>query len=535
VVGRLNPAEILRRVEEEGFEKVWRESSAFLLKSAREKRKPHKEGKGKPHPIFELVQRMRKIFLNLGFMEVLNPIIVEDTEVYKQYGPEAPVILDRCYYLATLPRPDIGLGRDKCEEMERLGIKLTDERINALQSVLRDYKRGEIEADDLIERIADALETSDTKATLIVSKIFPEFTSMKPEPTNLTLRSHMTSSWFLTLQALQHRMELPIKLFSVDIRFRREQREDPTHLRVHHSASCVVMDEDIDVKEGEDITRSLLEPLGFSKIRFVQKKVTSKYYALGMEYEGYIYHEGMRRWIEVVNFGLYNPIALARYDLEYPVLNVGVGVERVALALYNESDIRRLVYPQFYGELRLSDAEIAKLIDYEIKPKTDEGVIIWRSIVSKALENADMRSPCEILVYNGQMHGRKVRVYLYEKDHGVKLLGAAAKNRIYVYNGNILGIPEIGMDHVEAVREARERGIKTAITYMEGIGALAASMIEEAVEAGRRGVNLRIRIAKRPSDVNIRISEVARRYITSQKKRIDISGPVCVGSRAEIE
>ena len=530
---RLNPEEILKRVEVEGFEKVWRESGSFLPKPP-EGYRLSLRGRGTPHPLFDLIEKMRRTFLNQGFIEVANPIIVEDTEVYKQYGPEAPVILDRCYYLAVLPRPDIGLSREKRREIESLGVEMTEEKTSNLKAVLRDYKRGKIEADDLIEKISESLEVPDATATLIVSKVFPEFTSLRPEPTNLTLRSHMTTSWFLSLQALQHRVEMPIKLFSVGIRFRREQREDPTHLRVHHAASCVVMDEAIDIKEGERITRNLLEPLGFKSFRFTKKKVTSKYYTPGTEYEGYIYHPKMRRWIEVVNFGLYNPIALARYGLEYPVLNVGVGVERVALALYGEDDVRRLVYPQFYGEWRLTDAEIARMISYQNEPKTREGHEIKRRIVEKALKHADDPSPCEVLAYEGQLLDKVVRVYLYEKERGARLLGAAARNAIYVHEGNVLGIPLEGMDHIPAVREAREKGVSTGLTYIEGVAALAASKIEEAAKTGRSHMDIRVRIARRPSDVNIKISNVARRYITSRKGRIDVSGPVFVGVRAEI-
>ncbi|OYT45883.1 O-phosphoserine--tRNA ligase [Candidatus Bathyarchaeota archaeon] len=530
---RLNPEEILKRVEVEGFEKVWRESGSFLPKPP-EGYRLSLRGRGTPHPLFDLIEKMRRTFLNQGFIEVANPIIVEDTEVYKQYGPEAPVILDRCYYLAVLPRPDIGLSREKRREIESLGVEMTEEKTSNLKAVLRDYKRGKIEADDLIEKISESLEVPDATATLIVSKVFPEFTSLRPEPTNLTLRSHMTTSWFLSLQALQHRVEMPIKLFSVGIRFRREQREDPTHLRVHHAASCVVMDEAIDIKEGERITRNLLEPLGFKSFRFTKKKVTSKYYTPGTEYEGYIYHPKMRRWIEVVNFGLYNPIALARYGLEYPVLNVGVGVERVALALYGEDDVRRLVYPQFYGEWRLTDAEIARMISYQNEPKTREGHEIKRRIVEEALKHADDPSPCEVLAYEGQLLDKVVRVYLYEKERGARLLGAAARNAIYVHEGNVLGIPLEGMDHIPAVREAREKGVSTGLTYIEGVAALAASKIEEAAKTGRSHMDIRVRIARRPSDVNIKISNVARRYITSRKGRIDVSGPVFVGVRAEI-
>jgi len=529
----LRPDEILERVEKEGFEKVWKESSNLIPKTS--KSLNLLSGKhGSPHPIYELIQKLRRRFLSLGFDEVFNQVIVEENEIYRQYGPEAPIILDRCYYLAALPRPDIGLSRAKCEEIERLGVNLTSSKVSALKKVFREYKKGRIEPDDLIERISEVLRISDDLATRVTSQVFPEFSALKPEPSKLTLRSHMTSAWFITLQALQHRKELPLKLFSVDIRFRREQREDPTHLRVHHSASCVVMNDELNVEEGERITRALLEPLGFQNFRFVKKKVTSKYYAPGMEYEGFVYNPSSKKWVEIVDYGIYSPIALARYGLENPVLNVGLGVERLAMILHNESDVRRLVYPQFYAELILTDQEIARAIRFGTEPMTKEGKEIREKIISEALEHRDSIGPCQFIIYDGEILGKKVKVYIYENEEGATLLGAAAENRIFIYNGNIVGVPLKEMDNAPLIREAREKGICTNIRYIDGVASLAAAKIEEALKTGLKVVNIRVRMVRRLSDINLEISEIARRFITSRKKKINVTGPVFLGVRAEI-
>jgi len=529
----LNPKSILRRTKKEGFESVWRESANLLPKPTR-KLEIASAKPGTAHPLYDLIHKLRLGFLDLGFKEVFNPVVVDENEIYRQYGPEAPIILDRCYYLAALPRPDIGLGRAKYEEIEKTGAKLTEAKVSALQKVLRGYKRGDVDSDDLVEKIAEALGIPDTLAMRVLSDVFSEFSALKPEPTRLTLRSHMTSAWFLTLQALQHKTELPLKLFSVDIRFRREQSEDPTHLRVHHSASCVVMDEAVDVTLGEDITETLLKPLGFESLRFLKKKVTSKYYAPEMEYEGFVFNPASKTWIEIVDYGIYSPIALARYGLEYPVLNLGLGVERLAMVLYNEQDVRRLVYPQFHIELALTDVDIAKMVRFELEPEAHEGKRIAESIVSEALEHADAPSPCQFLAYEGKLLGKKVRVYLYEEERDARLLGAAAQNLIYVYDGNILGIPPAGTTNITLVREAREKGVSTGIRYIDGIACLAAAKIEETIRTGRNRFSLWVRQARRPRDVNIRVSEVARRYVTSRKKKIEISGPVFVGIRAEV-
>lgn len=530
-MGKLRPYEILKRVKKEGFEQVWRDSAHLIPKPTKRINlvavKP-----GVSHPLFDLIQIMRQSFLNLGFMEIFNPIIVDETEVYKQYGLEAPVILDRCYYLATLPRPEIGLSKAKCREIERRGVKLTEEKTTALQQVLRDYKKGKIDSDDFVEKIAGSLDIPDSLATLILSEVFPEFASLSPQPSTLTLRSHMTSSWFLTLQALQHKLE-PIKLFSVDVRFRREQREDSLHLRAHHAASCVIMDDEVDVRDGEEITKILLKPLGFNRFRFIQKKATSKYYTPETEYEAYTFHPSIKEWIEIANHGLYNPIALARYNLEYPVLNVGIGVERVAMVLHDATDVRRFVYPQFYVEPHLSDIEIAKMVKVDVEPQTELGLKIWNGIESTALKHADALGPCEFLAYEEKTSEKILKVYIYTPDVGAKLLGSAALNSIYVYDGNVLGVTEKNMGHTSTLSKALEKGVPVGFSYLHAVASLAAAKIEEAAFSGTKNLNIRIKTAKRPSDVNIKISDAARRYITSNKKKIKIDGPLFVGVRAE--
>jgi len=281
----------------------------------------------------------------------------------------------------------------------------------------------------------------------------------------------------------------------------------------------------------------VLKPLGFKRFRSVQKKVTSKYYTPGTEYEGFIFHPGMKEWIEIVNYGLYNPIALARYDLEHPVLNVGIGVERVASLIHGESDVRRLVHPQFYVERELSDTEIAGMVEVEVKPQSTLGKEIEERIRSTALKHADALAPCEFLAYEGNPWGKDVRVYVYETDVGTKLLGPAACNYIYVYDGNILGIPERCLERVAIVRKtekAREKGVSVGFSYLDAVASLAAAKIEEAARLGRKSVKVRVRMAKNPSDVNVKVGDVARRFITGKKKKIEIAGPVFIGVRAEI-
>ncbi len=523
----------IRRKAEEDYEAAWLETAKLLEREGRFF-KWEKEQPGKPHPVCELIQRLRSIMLSYGFEEVINPTIVPDSEVRRQYGPEAPVILDRVFYLAGLPRPDIGIRAEVAEKITREIVPgAGPELIERLKAIFRAYKEGKIEADDLVEEMVRCLGIRPEQATAILA-LFPELATLTPVPTRLTLRSHMTALWFPVLAALQDKKPLPIKLFSIGLKWRREQRLDETHLYDSHVASLVIMAERISLEDGMELIRAILAELGFKDARFITKEATSKYYAPGMEVEVFVRHSRTGEWIEVGDLGLYSPVSLSNYYIRYPVFNAGLGVERIAMILYGYDDIRVLAYPQLYAEVEFTDEQLAEMVRIGVRPTTPEGLKLAEAIIRAAEQNADKPSPCEVLAYEGPLMGRRVRVWLFEREPNARLLGPAALNRIYVYNGNILGLPDEGMEHVPEVMEAREKGVKTDIRYIDGIAMMAVRGVEEAAKEGRASYELRVRMAKRPSDVNITVDDVARRYITSRRKRIEVKGPVFVGIRAEI-
>lgn len=515
---RLNIRDIFERAERD-FEATWRETGSLVGGKG-----VFRAGKrGSPHVLVETINRLREIYLDLGFDEVVNPMIVDEADIYKQYGSEAPAILDRCYYLATLPRPDIGIGSKEVEAIRRAGGPVDEESLSRLRGTLHDYKKGKIDGDDLVEKVSEALKVDDVVALKILNEAFPQFRRMEPTPTRQLLRSHMTSAWFLTCAAVQHKLERPIMLFSIGLRARREQQEDAKHLKFHHAASSVIMDEEVSVEDGKMVAVEVLKRLGLKEVRVERKNVTAKYYAPGSEYEVFA-KLGALEWFEVVDFGLYSPVALAKYGIEYPVLNMGIGVERIAALLYGYSDVRELSYPQFYGEWVISDAALARQIRFVEEPRTEEGKAVEAAIVRALEENRDANSPCEFLAYEGTVGGRKLRVKVFEPDPNVKLVGPAAFNEVVVYNANVLGVPEKGMEGVKLVQEARDKGIRTGIRCVDAVAKAAAARIERDGE-----MELRVRMAKLLSDINLRLTDVGIRYITSKGGKIDVRGPVFVG------
>jgi O-phosphoseryl-tRNA synthetase len=80
----------IRKSAAQDFEKTWNMGRELLPAPAINDSYPRlKLGYGKVHPIFETAHLLREAYLRMGFTETMNPLIVEDREVYRQFGSEA--------------------------------------------------------------------------------------------------------------------------------------------------------------------------------------------------------------------------------------------------------------------------------------------------------------------------------------------------------------------------------------------------------------------------------------------------------------
>ncbi|MHA1269786.1 MAG: O-phosphoserine--tRNA ligase [Candidatus Helarchaeota archaeon] len=509
---------ILKMLDED-YETAWVESAKFLEKTGR---KFNLIKKGKAHPIYDFIQKARGVMIELGFEELVLPMIIEASHIYREYGPEASLILDRLFYLSGLPRPEIGLSSEKEKQITKI-VKEID--FNELKTILREYKIGKIEADDLIENFVLRLKIKEEDATKIIDNVFNEFKTLTPISTNLTLRSHTTALWFPVLSAIYRKRELPIQLFHIGPKFRREQNLDKTHLYTSNTISCVVMTDEITLEDGIEISKQILSRMGHKDVKFEIKKATSKYYAPQMEFEVFIRHPINNEWLEIGDGGFYSPLSCAKYNIQYPVFNFGMGVERFLMIQEREDDIRKLVYPYFYKDITFDDQEIAKGIRFENGPMTSVGKEIMEAIKQAAIMHKDDDAPLEILVWEGKLFGKNIEITIWENEDGVKLLGPATFNEIWVNDGKILGLSPSSLKP--------ENGVFTGIRYIDSIAAFVARKVEE-IES-QKELKFRIKMVKRPSDINLQINDPIRYFITSNNKKIDIRGPVFIGITCKVK
>ncbi|MDD4352898.1 MAG: O-phosphoserine--tRNA ligase [Candidatus Nanoarchaeia archaeon] len=490
----------IKKESVKNFEKTWLDTANLIPKNTEISLKKE----GKLTEFRDLIQKCRKIFSNYGFIETENKTLISTEDVYKEYGPESPAILDRAFFVAKLPRPNIGLSKEKAKEITKILGKEFDEK--KLKSVLKSYKKGKIEGDDFVEALIDCFECNTSQATEIIEKVLSEFKSLQPLPTNITFRSHMTGTWYHTLEAMvKKNPKYPIALFSVGPRYRNEQKEDERHLRVHHSVSCVIIDPNMSLEAGEKIIKEVLKAFGFEEVNFITKKATSKYYANGMEKELFI--KWKDNWLEIGDIGMYSPISLANFNISYPVFNAGFGVERLLMVLQQSHDIRDLIFPQF-SKIVYDINELKNLLQKKLMPKTELGNLLSEKIEQTVRKFKNEKSPCSFNAYEDD----KISVIIYENELDKKLVGPATFNELYIEDGNILFQEENGP------HESFDNYLHL-ISLSLGAQIEKDSLIEKEKEYS-------VKLVKSLSNINLTMSEDFKNYLLGLHKKIEVKGPI---------
>ncbi|MHA1683708.1 MAG: O-phosphoserine--tRNA ligase [Promethearchaeota archaeon] len=505
----------------ENFERTWEETANLLERKGTKFSLDTK--KGKTHPVYDFINEARKILVHLGFEEIVLPMFVDEEDIYKEYGSEAALILDRVFYLAELPRPDIGLSNKKIDHVRRIVPRFT--QFAELKKILKEYKIGKIEADDFLEVMVDRMDITQGEASGIVDHVFPEFKELKPIPSKRTLRSHTTALWFPVLGALQGKTPLPIQLFHMGPKFRREQKLDASHLYESNTMSLVVSSEEITLEDCMAIAREICLKIGFKDAKFEIKKATGKYYAPGMEFEIFVKHGANEEWLEIGDGGFYSPISCVKYGIEQPVFNIGFGVERISMIKAGVDDIRKLVYPYYYREHEFTDEEIISLIKINKKPRGKDASDLIVSIQEAINSHGDDEAPCEVEVGEYLIDGTRIKVVLWEHETGVKLVSKAIKNEIVVKDGEINCFD--GSKH-----QKPECSISTGITFTDGILNDFAWHIERFIKSSDSELIKQYKMVKKASDVNVSIDPAILRFTTDRQKKIKISGPLFVNLKA---
>jgi len=130
------------------------------------------------------------------------------------------------------------------------------------------------------------------------------------------------------------------KYFSIDRVYRNESL-DQTHLAEFHQIEGLVADYDLSLRDLMGMLETFYHKIGIKKLRF--KPAYNPYTEPSMEVFGY--HEGLKKWIEVGNSGIFRPEMLLPMGLpeNVNVIAWGLSLERPTMIKYGYENIRELV------------------------------------------------------------------------------------------------------------------------------------------------------------------------------------------------
>ncbi|XP_033945693.1 phenylalanine--tRNA ligase alpha subunit [Pseudochaenichthys georgianus] len=155
------------------------------------------------------------------------------------------------------------------------------------------------------------------------------------------LRTHTTAvSARMLYKLAQQEKFTPAKYFSIDRVFRNETL-DATHLAEFHQIEGVVADRGLTLGDLMGTLHQFFTKLGITKLRF--KPAYNPYTEPSMEV--FSYHEGLKKWVEVGNSGVFRPEMLLPMGLpeDVTVIAWGLSLERPTMIKYGINNIRELV------------------------------------------------------------------------------------------------------------------------------------------------------------------------------------------------
>jgi phenylalanyl-tRNA synthetase alpha chain len=254
---------------------------------------------GKIHPIINLINEIREVFLSMGFSEIRGPIVESAffnfDALYQPQDHPARELQDTFY----LSRPK----HAKLPEKDRVkAVKDTHEMGGDSGSTGWGYKWK--------EEIA--------KQTV--------------------LRTHTTATTIRRLaQYYRDNDQVPIKVFSIDRVFRNE-RVDKSHLAEFTQIEGIVIDNDVNLCDLIGLLSEFYRKLGFTKI--VTRPGFFPYTEPSMEVS--VYYEKLGEWLEMGGSGIFRPEVTYPFGIKEPtrVLAWGQGLERIAMLYYGREDIR---------------------------------------------------------------------------------------------------------------------------------------------------------------------------------------------------
>jgi phenylalanyl-tRNA synthetase alpha chain len=249
----------------------------------------------KIHPLRKIMEQARRAFLELGFEEVVSPMVESafwnfDALFQPQDHPARD--MQDTFYMADPARAPLPPA-------------------NVVDAVRRTHEDG-----------------GDTGSTGWGYKFSTE------ESQRVVLRTHTTAA---TIRALAAHPKPPYKAFCVGWTYRNETISFK-HLPVFHQVDGIIIDEHANLATLLGTLTAFYQKMGFEKVRF--KPAFYPYTEPSVDVM--VYMESRGKWIEMGGSGIFRPEVTEPFGCKHPVLAWGLGVERLAMLRLGFTDIRQL-------------------------------------------------------------------------------------------------------------------------------------------------------------------------------------------------
>ncbi|KAL8811626.1 MAG: hypothetical protein Q9223_000131 [Gallowayella weberi] len=282
---------------------------------------------GALHPLNKVRQEFRQIFFEMGFEEMPTNRYVEtgfwnfDALFVPQQHPARD--LQDTFYISDPPQADKPRADPLATE------KLADSSIPGPETQGAPKQDYESYWDDVKEVHEQGKYGS----------IGYRYPFKDEESLRLVLRTHTTavSTYMLYKLASNPR---PARYFSIDRVFRNES-VDATHLAEFHQVEGVIADFGLALGGLIGFMEVFFGKMGIHQLRF--KPAYNPYTEPSLEIFGY--HEGLGKWVEIGNSGMFRPEMLEPMGLpkDMRVYGWGLSLERPTMIKYGVKNIRELL------------------------------------------------------------------------------------------------------------------------------------------------------------------------------------------------
>lgn len=246
----------------------------------------------RPHPLSELIDDIRGIFVGMGFEEI-----------------KGPFVHSAFWNMDALFIPQDHPARD-------------------MQDTLYTINPETIDIDeDLADIIARIHRDGGPTGSCGWGYEWDKRRAM-----SALLRTHTTVE---TIRYLATHRNPPVRVFSIDRVFRNEAI-DATHLPEFHQIEGIIMEKDASFAMLLGVLKEFYARMGFEDIRF--RPAYFPYTEPSLEVE--VNFHG--KWMELGGAGIFRPEVTSPFGIKYPVLAWGLGLERLAMNLFRLDDIRDL-------------------------------------------------------------------------------------------------------------------------------------------------------------------------------------------------